>query len=150
MTNQCIQPIRPKTFKTLSSGEKLYRYGGILAKPKAVLLDRKGNSLFIIDQGLQSLNVSMTDALNARLAAYVVSHVEKSRFRRRAIRLYVAVGDRTQVEIDPELHDTRRLVAQWQAHRRRDNSDFRWIPTTALAMALTQNTWLSHPPMRGM
>lgn len=150
MSTISMQPIKPRTLKTLSSGDKLYKHRNILAKPHAVLLDEKCNTLFVVERGSQRPPLSMQDALSARLTAYVVAHVEKSRFRRRReILLYLAVGDHTQVEIDPQLADTRQLIDQWQAHRRRDRADFEWIPVSVLAMSLSQNTWLSNPPFKG-
>lgn len=151
MTTEAMQPRRPKALKTLSYGDKVYKHRGILAKPHTVLLDEKRNILFVVERGSQRPSVSANDALSARLCGYVISHVETRRFgRRRAIRLYVAVGDHTQVEIDAQLENTKKLVDHWQAHRRLDGGDFRWIPASVLAMALTQHMYCAHPPIQGV
>lgn len=147
---QSMQPRKPKPLVTLSSGDMVFKYRNIIAKPHAVLLDEKCNTLFVVESGSQSHPLSMVDTLNARLAAHVVAQVEKSRFRRkRKIRLFVAVEDHTQIEISPQLDETRRLIDQWQAHRRHEHLDFQWIPASALALVLTQNACLLHPPIKG-
>lgn len=147
---QCMRPIKPKILKTLSYGDKVYKYRNVLAKPQAVLLDEKNNTLFVVEHGSQKPPLSMQDELTGRLTAYVVTRGEKWRFRPRKIRLYLAVGDHTQIEIDPQLADTRQLIDQWQAHRRSDHADFEWIPVSVLAMSLSQNTWLTNPPFKGV
>lgn len=149
MNSEAMRPRRPRILKTLSNGDKFYKRHNILAKPKAVLLDEKHNTLFVVEHEGKKPPLSMQDELSARLTAYVVAHVEKTRFRRRReIRLYIALGENTQLEICPQLDDTRRLVDQWQTHRRRDCVDFQWIPASVLAMVLAQNIYPSHSTVR--
>lgn len=138
MTSHSMRPRSPRSFHTLSRGEKIYRYRHILAKPSSVLLDTKSNTLFITESTTESTSESITfeDLLSARFTAYVVSHVETQWGRKRHTQLYIQTSGNTQVEVSTDITQTTQLVDEWRASRRNQRTEFPWVPASALALAI--------------
>lgn len=109
------------SFVTISAGEKIFEYKGIIVKPTVVLFDKSRKLLSIVERAisLDPRAPSEIDCLSARISAYVVAFaVERPSFRSIDVRLYLGYPGNVQTEIEARLHETAKMIREYRRRQR--------------------------------
>lgn len=108
------------SFVTISAGEKIFEYKGIIVRPKVVLFDESRKLLSIVERAISSdpRAPSEVDCLSARISAYVVAcTVKRPSFRGVDVRLYLGYPGNVQTETEARLHDTAKMIREYRGHQ---------------------------------
>ncbi len=135
--------VRTDALLWLSNGTKVFEHSGIVAAPATVAFDNELARLVVVVRAVSAgpFAPAPIDVLLARITAFVVAGLAKPKLRDFGVDLYLRYPSAVDVEVEPQLQETARLVTHrlQELRRRAKKSGTRVapiIPAQVLAYVL--------------